>query len=182
MQTPGQSCPCSPILGEALVEMSLVFSFAVPSPGEIVTVCISAHSVHTEAVSGQVATSCLCHLANIELHFIPTYVQTQPSPPRTDVPTHTHVWLLVNATSTVKTGLGEFGKHPAEKQLSLNFLILNYIKLAMIIRGVSAETSPVQGSDTSVYIWEQNGFHCGHGTHAQPSLLLLAGVLTVASP
>lgn len=65
------------------------------------------------------------------------------------------MWLLVNATSTVKTGgLGKFGKQPAEKQLSFNFSILNYIKLTMITRGVSAETRRVQGFDANVYVWE----------------------------
>lgn len=94
---------------------------------------------------------------------------------------HTHMWLLVNATSTVKTGgLGKFGKQPAEKQLSFSFLILNYIKLTMITGGVSAKTRRVQGFDADVYIWEQMGFHCGHGTRADPALFLPAGALSVA--
>lgn len=70
------------------------------------------------ALSEQVATLCLSHLANIALHLIHTYVQTHAYTPITDVCTkaHRHIWLLFNITSTVKTlGLGKFGKQPAEK-------------------------------------------------------------------
>ena len=62
------------------------------------------------------------------------------------------MWLLFNRTSTIKTlGLGKFGKQPAEKELSFNFLILNYIKLTMITRGACAETRQVQVFDAPMF-------------------------------
>lgn len=95
-------------------------------------------------------------------HLIHTYVQTHAYTPRTDVcaKTQTHMWLLFNRTSTVKTlGLGKYGKQPAEKYLSCNFLILNYIQLTMITKAVFAETRQVQVFDIQCLHFGTNGIH-----------------------